>query len=173
MSKTNILLRRCLTRAAIVASGLWVLLAGQGYAATLDELVAAQRDAMQRELQGTAPATAPVALVAPVPSADDNEQSKRFDDVRVAGIYGVGTTRIADVAIGSGPAIPLQKGKSTGGWVVVDISDADVTFRKKGVTKTVPMGAPVTISSAPSGIPSNSGSPQTVLGRPQFLGGRP
>lgn len=173
MSKTKLLLRRRLARTAITASGLWAFLSCQCYADTLGDLVAAQRAAMQRQIDGTAQAPAPVVPVAPVPPTDDDLQAKRLDDVRVAGIYGVGATRTADVAIGSGPAIPLQKGKSTGGWVVVDISDAEVTFRKKGVTKIIPMGAPVTISNDPSGLPGNAASPQAALGRPQFMGGRP
>lgn len=165
----------------VVAFGIGLLVQA-AHAATIDELVATQREAMRAEMakkiadaKGEKPGTtvhAPNAFPAPQPApvvaeAKEPKQPKKnsLDDIRVNGIYsdayGVVTV---DVSVGNSASFPLTKGRSVEGWSLADISEASVTFQrgKNGATKTIYMAQP-TVSAVPPTVVATANSQQPMF----------
>jgi hypothetical protein len=168
----------------VVAFGIGVL-PQAAHAATIDELVATQREAMRAEMakkiadaKGEKPgATVPVPNAFPGPQpapvvAELKEPKKQtepkknpLDDIRVNGIYsdahGVVTV---DVSVGNSASFPLTKGRSVEGWSLADISEASVKFQhgKNGATKTIYMAQP-TVSAVPPTVVATANSQQPMF----------
>lgn len=197
MSKTDTAAHKsqCLTVSArrvlaitLAAFGIG-LLAQAAQAATIDELVAAQREVMRTEMakkiadakgDNKPAATAPPASVMPVPVtpvvADSKEPKESkpknpLDDIRVNGIYsdarGVVTV---DVSVGNSASFPLTKGRSIEGWSLAHISEASVTFQrgKNGARKTVYMAQPTVSAAAPT-VVAAAASQQPMFPSPMSL----
>jgi len=166
------------------------LAAHAAQAATIDELVAAQREVMRAEMAkkiadakgdktvATAPAPSalpvPVAVATPVAEAKTPKESKPktpVDDIRVNGIYsdarGIVTV---DVSVGNSASFPLTKGRSIEGWSLADISEASVTFQhgKNGAKKVVYMAQPTVSAAAPT-VVATAASQQPMFPTPMSL----
>jgi hypothetical protein len=173
---------RSLTERARLMLAVTVLAFGIGmlpqaaHAATIDELVATQREAMRAEMakkiadaKGEKPGAAlptanafPSPLSAPVVVEAKEAKPPRknpLDDIRVNGIYtdahGVVTV---DVSVGNSASFPLTKGRSVEGWSLADISEASVTFQrgKNGATKTIYMAQPTVSAVSPTVVATAS-----------------
>lgn len=165
------------------------LLAQAAQAATIDELVATQREVMRAEMakkiadaKGDKPSpTVPAPSVVPVPvtapavaeSREPKEPKAKnpLDDIRVNGIYsdarGVVTV---DVSVGNSASFPLTKGRSIEGWSIADISEASVTFQRgrNGAKKTVYMAQPTVSAVAPT-VVATAASQQPMFPSPMSL----
>ncbi|MBC8641693.1 hypothetical protein IAG25_33240 [Caballeronia sp. EK] len=166
------------------------LLSHAAQAATIEELVAAQREVMRAEMAkkiadakgdktaATAPATSalpvPIAVAPAITEAKTPKESKPrnpVDDIRVNGIYsdarGVVTV---DVSVGNSASFPLTKGRSIEGWSLADISEASVTFQhgKNGAKKVVYMAQPTVSAAAPT-VVATAASQQPMFPTPMSL----
>lgn len=156
------------------------LVAQTAQAATIDELVATQREAMRAEMdkkiadaKGDKPATnAPAPIATPaVAEAKEPKPKQTLDDIRVNGIYsdarGVVTV---DVSVGNSASFPLTKGRSIEGWSIASIDEASVTFQrgKSGAKKTVYMAQPTVSAVAPT-VVATAAAQQPMFPSPMSL----
>jgi hypothetical protein len=167
------------------------MLAHATQAATIDELVAAQREVMRAEMakkiadaKGEKPASsAPAQNLLPVPApaaptpvvAETKEPKEKpknpLDDIRVNGIYSDarGVTTV-DVSVGNSASFPLTKGRSIEGWSIANIDEASVTFQrgKSGAKKTIYMAQPTVSAVAPT-VVATAASQQPMFASPMSL----
>lgn len=171
MSKTNPARQqaRCVQAGAlIIAMAVLAGFAGVSHAATIEELAAKQRTAMNAEIdkkiadltankQQASSATPAVATLGPVPTpspapaaATKPEEPKKpvhtiADDIRVNGIYTDARGAVTvDVSVNGGPSFPLTKGRAIDKWQLAAIDDTSVTFRNGKADKVIYMAQPST-----------------------------
>jgi hypothetical protein len=195
MSKTDIKLHGSSSLPASVRRILAITLVAFGVglasqaarSATIDELVATQREVMRAEMAkkiadakgekaapnplAPIPYTGPSAAATPVAAEVKEKPKKPLDDIRVNGIYsdarGVVTV---DVSVGNSASFPLTKGRSIEGWSIASIDEASVTFQrgKGGVKKTIYMAQPTVSAVAPT-VVATAASQQPMFPSPIAL----
>lgn len=111
-----------------------LIFASASHAATIDELVDAQRTSMKYEAQKKTGANQPNSGLQPVmvsPQSGANSKSEKvLDDLRLAAVYGPSGKLSADIYL-NGAIYSIKKGgEAIAGWSAVEITNSRVTLRK-------------------------------------------
>lgn len=151
-----------------------MLVLGICNAATIDELVASQRSAMQAEANkkaGAASQEAGVLVASTVKSAQTNVEHGKVDDLRLIAVYGVNRNLTADIFYNGAVFSVVQGGEAVEGWRAESITSSRVVLTHFAGGKKQKQKQHVIYLSDPTTNTSTNAAVGTGVAIPSAIGG--